>query len=276
MKRATDLLDTAETVFSGGNFIFLGLMVVSFIVTWIISLLFVIVERYLEDRWPPSKKILSIITQPILMLILVTGYALAQTFLVLPIRLYEPFGQASQFLTYLTFSWFLINLLTVLISSLTPKGARFIHYLLIIIFLFLVSLIFINRWLVLLIGGILAVIFYLLVYKISSLPAPSFVQLADEKKVYPRLIQMHIYLNLKTTGEKIEQALGLIKEAIGEVSGTGEEKNVIFNGFASDGLDIMVKYYIVDIPHLDQIKNDVNLRIVKKLNEAGVQLGSIG
>ena len=261
-------------IFSLGNFIFLGFLVLGFMVAWLLSILFAVVERYLETRWPPSKKILDVVTQPILMLVLVTGYAIGNAFLTLPGSWLEWFSGAAQYLTYLTFSWFLVNLLSVLLARLTVKGARFLRFVLIVVFVVLFSLLFLGNWPALVAGVILAVLFYILVYRISSLPSPGFVQLAGEHKAYPRLIQIHLYLGLKTTGDKIEQAISLIKDAVATVNGTGDEKSAIFSGFAPTGLDIMIKYYIVDLAQLDQVKNDVNLTIVKKLNAAGIELGA--
>lgn len=261
-------------VFSMGTFVCLGFLVLGFVLAWVLSILLVVVERYLETRWPPSKKILDVVFQPILMLVMVTGYALGHTFLTLPGSWFAWFAGAATYLTYLTFSWFLVNLGAAAVGRWTIKGARIVRLGLIIVLVVLSSLLFLNNWPVLLVGGIIALIFLALIYQIISFPSPGFVQLASEHKAYPRLIQVHLYLSLKTPGAKIEQALGLIKEAVTECGGTGEEKSAIFNGFAPDGLDIWIKYYIVDLAHLDQTKNSVNLTIVKKLNEAGIELGT--
>lgn len=209
------------------------------------------------------------------MLVFVTGYSLAYNFLTLPFW-YDLLSRSALFLTYLTFSWFLVNLITVLFSLFVVKGIKLIRTLLIVIFLFVSSVLFLSTPLVLAIGAVLAVLFYFLIHRIASLPTPGFVQLVDEHKTYPRLIQIHLFLSPKMTGEKIERTLNLIKEAIADIKGTGEERTAIFCGFAPSGLDILIKYYIVDHARLDQIKNDVNLTIVKKLNEAGIELGSIG
>ncbi len=276
MDKLTNLSRAAEMVFSLGNFMFLGFLVLGFAGAWLLSILFAVVERYLETRWPPSKKILDVVTQPILMLILVTAYAIGSAFLTLPGAWLDSFSGAGQYLTYLTFSWFAVNLVAVLLARLTVKGARFLRLALFVVLIVLFSLLFLANWPALIAGVILAALFYILVYRISSLPSPGFVQLAGEHKPYPRLIQVHLYLGLKTTGDNIEQAIALIKEAITTVNGTGAEKSAIFSGFAPTGLDIMIKYYIVDLAHLDQVKNDVNLTIVKKLNAAGIELGAVG
>ncbi len=264
-----------ETIFSPGNFIFLGILIVASIATWFLSILLNIVDRYLETRWSPSKRVLDVITQPVLMLVFVTGYALAHPFITLPGLWSEAFGKAAQLLTLITLSWFLVNLITNIVARLNVALARFLRYLLTIILLSLSALLFIYHVPAIIVGGFFALIFYLLIQQISSLPPPGFARLDTEKKIYPRIIQSHLFLGTKTTGEKIEQALNLIKEAIGEVDGTGQDKSALFSGFAPSGLDILIKYYIIDYQRIDQIKNDVNLKIIKKLNEAGIELGTM-
>ncbi len=92
--------------------------------------------------------------------------------------------------------------------------------------------------------------------------------LENVSKEKARRVKMVLGLEYDTSNEKIERAIEIIKTVVKKHKNTGKDNmSVTFDKFGDDALELLVIYWITDIPKTLAIKNDINLEIKKKFEK---------
>ena len=74
-----------------------------------------------------------------------------------------------------------------------------------------------------------------------------------------------------TSPDKIEEALRILTEIVSSAGRTEDEYTVWFSGFGDFSLNVSAIYFIRKGEHWALVPNEINLAILKRFNEAGLE-----
>ncbi len=86
-----------------------------------------------------------------------------------------------------------------------------------------------------------------------------------------RKIIVNLGLIYDTTPEQMEQAITLLKEIVDQNENTEEKRVVTFNIFGDFAMNIKLTYYIIKGKDIGETETQVNLEILRKFNEHGLE-----
>jgi MscS family membrane protein len=87
-----------------------------------------------------------------------------------------------------------------------------------------------------------------------------------------RKVVLNLGLTYDTSAEKMEQAMGFLREIAAANQGLEEKVVISFNAFGDSALNILFIYYIKKDADIMQTQTDINLAILRKLNEEGLEM----
>ena len=183
----------------------------------------------------------------------------------------------QQIFLFINIGWFLFKLIPTLLlkvfRALHGNVIKFTKILIVLLWAILLIVFYAPQYIALLVGAALALMFAFIADKLITMPKPRIIKPAVIPK---KIVITHIYISTKMTHEAVSQAIQLIKEAINEIEGTGEEPQVSLSAFKPGAFDIVVKYTVLKAEIVSTIKEKVNINIIKKLNENNIELsGSV-
>lgn len=261
-----------EAILSIGNLYFLLIMLAAILITYFISILLNNIIFFVENKQPSILWIFYSISGPFLMFILNAAYGIGYYYLTLPSTLKNLLEHSVNILLIINLGWLVINfiptLLLKIVQALSFKMARIIRIFLTVFWVILIILLFYTQYIALIFGTIVATLFSLIVQKIISAPKPKL----REKVVIPKkLVMTHLYISTAETHQTVSEAVNLIKEAINEIDGTGDNPHASLSAFKPGAFDILIKYDIKNVEKIGEIKEKVNLNIIKKLNDRNIK-----
>ncbi len=86
-----------------------------------------------------------------------------------------------------------------------------------------------------------------------------------------RKILLNLGLTYDTPVEKIQKAIGLVKELINKRKDCSKEPLALFTEFKDFSLNLMVVYFIEDLDNWLKIKHEVNMEIKRQFDENGIE-----
>ncbi len=269
------MASTLNILFSINNLYFILLMVAAIVINYLISTLLNTTRLFMEKKKPGLISIIDSISGPLLMFFLNAAYGIGYDYLSLPLSFEIYLRHSPSILLIINGLWLAYNIIPELLikifKALTPAKVKFIKRGLVLASLILIIILFHAHYIAILASVFVAIIFFFIAQKIAVIPKPSFA----EKVVVPkRLITMHLYISTKETHDSVKQAIDLVKNSISEIQNTGENPRVSLSGFTPGAFDILIQYYIMDPERIDEIKEQVNLNIIKKLKEEKVQFSA--
>ena len=87
-----------------------------------------------------------------------------------------------------------------------------------------------------------------------------------------RKIKLNLGLTYDTKPEKIEKAMGVLKNIAEKEKDVDKNYKIAFNSFGDFSLGVMFIYYIKKGGDILKIQNDVNLKILKEFNKNGINM----
>jgi len=267
--------DAVNILFSVSNLYFILLMVAAIVINYLISTLINTARLLIERKNSNIISIINSITGPLLMFFLNAAYGIGYDYLSLPLSLEASLKHSPAILLIINGLWLAINIIPELLmkifKALTPVKIKLIKRGLILAGLILIIILFYAHYVAILASALLAVIFFLIAQKITLIPKPTF---AEKATIPKRLITTHLYISTKETHESVKQAIELIKSSICEIENTGENPRASLSGFTPGAFDILIQYYITAPEKIDEVKELVNLNIIKKLNEKNINFST--
>ena len=85
-----------------------------------------------------------------------------------------------------------------------------------------------------------------------------------------RKMKVVLGLTYDTTPEQIEQALQILTDIVSQAGRTEDEYTVWFSGFGDFSLNVSAIYFIRKGEHWAHVPNEINLEILRRFNEAGL------
>ncbi|MDA1336105.1 MAG: mechanosensitive ion channel [Bacteroidetes bacterium] len=85
-----------------------------------------------------------------------------------------------------------------------------------------------------------------------------------------RKIRLDLGLTYDTTPERIEEAIGIVREIVEKHIGTEDDTVIWFSGFGDFSLNISVVYYVRKEADVSLTPGAINLEILKRFNAAGL------
>jgi hypothetical protein len=267
--------ELTKSVVSASNLWFVLILLAGIFLTYLVAMAIETLVQYIEDRNPRAVWVLDTATQPFLMFILSVSYGIGFTFLVLPGTWKMSIDASPTIILLINFFWLAFNFLQILITSVarrwSDKLKRAILAVIVVIFAIITIVLFYQSYVAILVSALFALFFVFIIEKIISSRKPKIV----EKVVIPKkMVISHIYLSTSEPHDRVSGAIDLIKEAIVEIPGADKDPQVTLSSFLPNAFDLMVKYFILKPEKFEELKNTVNLNIIKKLNEKGIKIST--
>ena len=86
-----------------------------------------------------------------------------------------------------------------------------------------------------------------------------------------RKMKVVLGLTYDTTPDQIEEALRILTEIVSDAGRTEDEYTVWFSGFGDFSLNVSAIYFIRKGEHWAHVPNEINLQILRRFNEAGLE-----
>lgn len=109
--------------------------------------------------------------------------------------------------------------------------------------------------------------------RIVTIPNAHFSESAVENvtKEPTRKIVLNLGLTYDTPPEGMQKAMNFLKEIVLDHPGVEDECLVSFNTWGDSSMGILFIYYIHDMDNLLQVQTDINMSILTRFNEAGLE-----
>jgi hypothetical protein len=258
---------------TANNLIFILVLCAGVFLTYLAALAIDALGSVLEEKRPRAIWLLDAATHPFLMFILNIAIGVGLGFAYLPAAWRQVVDPLPTIILFINLLWFGYNLLqSFVINILRNIADRIKKAILIVAILAMVLLLivlFYQSYAALITSALLSLLFALIIQKIVAMRKPKLVG----KVVIPKkMVISHIYISTGETHDKVSSAIDLIKQAMAEVPDIGKDPQASLSGFVPGAFDVLVKYFIEKPENFDAKKNDVNLNIVKKLNENGIKI----
>lgn len=261
------------TIFVVNNLYFLLIMFATILFAYLIAVILNTFEIVVEESKPILRWIIVFLSLPFLMFIFNVGYGIGYPFLSLPPAWKNALNHSVSIVLIINGMLLIFNVISLfyVIKKLKFRIIRTVQIIYAVCCIGILFLLFYTNLGALIFSFALTVLFFFGSQRLLSIRKPKII----EKPVIPkRLIITHIYPSITESHEKITEAIKLIKEAISEIPGTGDIAQVSASGFTPGAIDLLIKYYIIDSEKLEEIKSEVNLNIIKKLNEKNIKLAA--
>ncbi len=276
MGNNTDLqtvLHRSKAVVSSNNLLFLLILLAGIFMTYMAALAIDIFSRYLEDKKYRAGWIFDIALQPFLMFILNLSYGIAFTFLALPLAWKNAIDNSPAIVLFINLMWLIYNVFQSLIfnwaARLPNRIKRLLQFFIVLILASVLVILFYQSITAVMTSAGITLLFVLIIDRIVIMRKPKVV----EKPFIPKkMVISHIFISGIETHDRIAGAIELIKAAIIEVPNTGKDPAVTLSGFVPGAFDLMIKYFIDKADMYDQVRNEVNLNIIRHLNERGIKI----
>jgi len=86
-----------------------------------------------------------------------------------------------------------------------------------------------------------------------------------------RRVIVNLALTYATTPEKMEEAMGILKEIVGENEKTNDNYSVTFNSWNPSSLGIMLIYFIPNADDILTAQTEINMAILSRFNTANLE-----
>jgi hypothetical protein len=263
----------AKGLLSSNNLVFILILCAGVFMTYLAAMAIDALGSMLENRRPRAIWLMDAATQPFLMFIMNVAIAVGLGFAVLPLSwrpVVEPLPAIMLFINLLWFGYnlwqsFVLNVL----RRMADRAKKTILIATILAMILLLIVIFYQAYIALVTSALISLFLVLVIQKIVTLRKPKLV----EKVVIPKkMVISHVYISTSETHDKVSGAIALIRQAIAEIPDIGKDPQATLSGFVPGAFDVVVKYFIERPENFDGKKNDVNLNIIKKLNENGIKI----
>lgn len=109
--------------------------------------------------------------------------------------------------------------------------------------------------------------------RLVTIPNAHFSENAVENvtKEPTRKVVLNLGLTYDTTPEGMQQAMDILKQIVLDHQGIEDECLISFNTWGDSSMGILFIYYIHDMDNLFQVQTDINMSILTKFNEAGLE-----
>ncbi len=263
----------SRAVVSSNNLLFLLILLAGIFMTYMAALAIDIFSRYLEDKKYRAGWIFDIALQPFLMFILNISYGIAFTFLALPPAWKNAIDNSPAIVLFINLMWLIYNVFQSLIfnwaARLPNRIKRLLQFFIVLILASVLVILFYQSITAVMTSAGITLLFVLIIDRIVIMRKPKVV----EKPFIPKkMVISHIFISGVETHDRIAGAIELIKAAIVEVPNTGKDPAVTLSGFVPGAFDLMIKYFIDKADMYDQVRNEVNLNIIRHLNERGIKI----
>lgn len=262
-----------QTVVSLDNLFFLLIILAGIFLTYLAALAIDIFSRYLEDKKYRAGWIFDIALQPFLMCILNISYGIAFTFLALPPAWKNAIDNTPAIVLFINLMWLIYGVFQSLIfnwaARLPNRIKRLLQFFIVLVLAAVVVIIFYQSITAVMTSAGISLLFLLIIDRIVIMRKPKVV----EKPFIPKkMVVSHIFISGVETHDRIAGAIELIKAAIIEVPNTGKDPVVTLSGFVPGAFDLTIKYFIDKIDQFDAVRNEVNLNIIRHLNNHGIKI----
>lgn len=276
MTNTTDLhtvVHQTQAVVSTNNLFFLLIMLAGVFLSYLAALAIDILSRFLEAKKYRTGWIFDIALLPFLMFILNISYGIAYSFLALPPGWKYAIENSPAIVLFINLMWLIHNVFQSLIfnwaSRLPHRIKRLLQFFIVFVLAAFLVIIFYQTFTAVMISAGISLLFYLIIDRIAAMQKPKVV----EQPFIPRkMVISHIFISGVETHDRISDAIELIKAAIIEVPDTGKDPQVMLSGFVPGAFDLMIKYFIDKADNFDSVRNEVNLNIIRHLNNYGIKI----
>ncbi|MBN2620731.1 hypothetical protein JXB22_06520 [candidate division WOR-3 bacterium] len=266
--------DRLQSYFSTNNMIFIGILIAGLAIMYVCAIAFKALRIVFAEK---KKRLLWLFDGcfgPLMFFILVTGYGCAYSFLHLPVLSPDALERAFGILLFINAGWVILNVGKGALIALFRVVSRNVMRIYTIACLIAASAVIIALYSqfypALIVSAILAILFVLLVNNITRI-APEIRPGQDETSPR-RLIMTHIYIATSETDEAVKRALQAIREAIEATEGAEKCPYASLAGFTHGAFDILIRYYISIPERLDEVRQEVNLAIIRKLRDINIKM----
>jgi hypothetical protein len=279
MGNASDLgnsLNQAKTLLSSNNLLFILILLAGVFLTYLAALAIDTLGNLLEEKRPRAIWLLDAATQPFLMFILNFAVGVGYGFVNIPATWRTVADPLPTIILFINLLWFVYNFLQSFIFNVLRRMAdrmkKIILFTVILAMVVLVIVLFYQSYVALIASALLALLFVLIIQKVVAMRKP---KLVDKVVIPKKMVISHVYISTTETHDKVSGAIELIKQAMAEIPDIGKDPQATLSGFVPGAFDVMVKYFIERPDKFDAKKNDVNLNIIKKLNENGIKISML-
>jgi hypothetical protein len=263
----------AKGFVSSDNLIFILILCAGVFVTYLAALAIDALASVLEEKRPRAIWLLDAATHPFLMFILNIAIGVGLGFAYLPPNWRAVVDPLPTIILFINLLWFGYNFLQFFVINvlrrLADRMKKAILIMAILIMVLLLIVLFYQSYTALITSALLSLLFALIIQKIVAMRKP---KLVDKVVIPKKMVISHVYISTAETHDKVSSAIELIKQAMVEVPDIGKDPQAMLSGFVPGAFDVMVKYFIERPENFDAKKNDVNLNIIKKLNENGIKI----
>lgn len=256
------------------NLIFVGILSAGVAVMYLCTIAFKALRMILAEKKRNILWLFDGCFGPCMFFVLTTAYSGAYSFLRIPALSTAAIEQTFGILLYVNAGWLILSLgkrvLIVLFKVVSQNTMRIYTIAWLVGIGVGIIVLYYRFYAALIFSAIVAIVFIVLVNEITRI-APE-IRLGQEETSPRRLIMTHIYIATSETDEAVKRALQAIKQAIETVDGTEKGPYASLAGFTRGAFDILVRYYISVPEKLDEIKQEVNLAIIRTLKDINVKL----
>jgi small-conductance mechanosensitive channel len=256
------------------NLIFLGILLAGFVAMYFCAIALKALRALVIENNKDLLWLFDGFFAPLMLFIVITAYSIAYSFLKLPFISPDMIERTPGILLLVNAGWVFVrggkHMLMRIFKVLNQKVLRYYMAGCVVITGVVIALMHYRHYPALVASAIMAVIFILLVIEVTRI-APE-IRSGAEDAAPRRLIMTHIYLATSETDEAVKRAIQAIKEAIEATDGTEKGPYASLAGFTHGAFDILIRYYISMPDKLDQVKQEVNLNIIKKLRDINIKL----
>lgn len=263
-----------EYYLSTDNLIFIGIMIAGFAVMYVCTVGLKALRIVVSEKRQNLLLLFDALFGPVMFFVMITAYSCAYTFLRVPFLSPHMLERTPGILLLVNAGWLLLSvgkkLLITIFKVLNQRLLAVYTVACLVVVGAIILLIYHQYYPAMILSAILTVLFILLVNEITQI-APE-LQTHQDQLSSRRLIISHIYIATSETDDAVKRAIHAIKEAIDATEGTEKGSYAALTGFTHGAFDLLVRYYIESPENLDQIKQEVNLAIIRKLRDIDVKL----
>jgi small-conductance mechanosensitive channel len=263
-----------QSYFNTDNLIFLGILIAGVAIIYVCTIALKSMRMILVEKKRDLVWLLDGCFGPLMFFILATAYGCAYSFLRLPMLSLDALERTLGILLFIDAGWAILNVgkgtLIALFKVVSQSVMRIYTIVCLIVISAVIIALYYQFYSALILGAIIAILFVLLVNEITRI-APE-IRPRQEETLPRRLIMTHIYIATSETDEAVKRALQAIKEAIEATDGTEKSPYASLAGFTHGAFDILIRYYISVPEKLDEVKQEVNLAIIRKLRDINIKL----
>lgn len=265
-----------ECVLTIGNLYFVLFMCGAIFISYLFSVIVITILSIKDGKPGIASMIADIFEGPFMFFIFNAAYGLGYFYLTIPEPAHQILEISVNILFVINLAWLFYRGVTIVFvrsfKAVVPQHLKILKIAITVASVVALVVLFRNHPVALLFSVVIALLFMFIIHRvILTVPAPP---LTRKVAVTKKLITTHLYIATSETDESVMRAIGLIREAISEAEGTGEDARASLSGFTTGAFDIVIRYYVTQPQEIDQIKERVNLNIIKKIRDSGIKLST--